>query len=96
MSYIKAACISIAQKVADGEAPPRKKFGKGRSRRPYHDGAARPALMSRAAHAVESKAVVRIEVAASPRPCPLPGLRCVELALRAAPLRRGALYPGIA
>jgi hypothetical protein len=25
MSYIKAACISIAQKVADGEAPPRKK-----------------------------------------------------------------------
>jgi hypothetical protein len=29
--------------------------------------AARPALMSRAAHAVESKAVVRIEVAVSPR-----------------------------
>jgi hypothetical protein len=25
MSYIKAACISIAQKVADGAAPPRKK-----------------------------------------------------------------------
>jgi hypothetical protein len=25
MAYIKAACISIAQKVADGEAPPRKK-----------------------------------------------------------------------
>jgi hypothetical protein len=25
MLYIKAACISIAQKVTDGEAPPRKK-----------------------------------------------------------------------
>jgi hypothetical protein len=25
MPYIKEACISIAQKVADGEAPPRKK-----------------------------------------------------------------------
>jgi hypothetical protein len=38
------------------------------------------------AHAVESKAVVRIEVAVSPRPC----LGCaVELALRVAPLRRG-------
>jgi hypothetical protein len=46
----------------------------------------RPALMSRAAHAVESKAAVRIEVAVSPRPC----LGCaVELALRVAPLRRG-------
>jgi hypothetical protein len=34
--------------------------------------------MGRAAHAVESKAVVRIEVAVSPRPC----LGCaVELAL---------------
>jgi hypothetical protein len=49
-------------------------------------GAARPALMRRAAHAVESKAVVRIEVAVSPRPC----LGCaVEPALRVAPLRRG-------
>jgi hypothetical protein len=49
--------------------------------------AARPALMSRAAHAVESKAVVRIEVAVSPRSC----LGCaVELVLRVAPaLRRG-------
>jgi hypothetical protein len=45
-----------------------------------------PALMSRAAHAVESKAVVRIEVAVSPRHC----LGCaVELVLRVAPLRRG-------
>jgi hypothetical protein len=42
------------------------------------DWAARPALMRRAAHAVESKAAVRIEVAVSPRPC----LGCaVELAV---------------
>jgi hypothetical protein len=42
--------------------------------------------MSRAAQAAESKAVVRIEVAVSPRPC----LGCaVELVLRVAPLRRG-------
>jgi hypothetical protein len=33
------------------------------------DKAARPALMRRAAHAVGSKAVVRIKVAVSPRPC---------------------------
>jgi hypothetical protein len=38
-------------------------------RRLLPDWAARPALLSRAAHAVESKAVVRIEVAVSPRPC---------------------------
>jgi hypothetical protein len=49
--------------------------------------AALPAPMRRAAHAVESKAVVRIEVAVSPRPC---CLGCaVELVLRVAPLRRG-------
>jgi hypothetical protein len=57
----------------------------GTIRRLHPDWAARPALMRRAAHAVESKAVVRIEVAVSPRPC----LGCaVELVLRAAPLRR--------
>jgi hypothetical protein len=60
--------------------------GRAQSRRLHPDWAARPALMSRAAHAVESKAVVRIEVAVSPRPC----LGCaVELVLRVAPLRRG-------
>jgi hypothetical protein len=49
------------------------------SRRLHPSEATRPALMSRAAHAVESKAVVRIEVAVSPRPC----LGCaVELVLR--------------
>jgi hypothetical protein len=55
-------------------------------RRPHPNQAARPALMRRAAHAVESKAVVRIEVAVTPRPC----LGCVvELVLRVgAPLRR--------
>jgi hypothetical protein len=41
--------------------------GRAHSRRLHPPGAARPALMSRAAHAVESKAVVRIEVAVSPR-----------------------------
>jgi hypothetical protein len=41
------------------------KQGRARIRRLRPDGAARPALMSRAAHAVESKAVVLIEVAAS-------------------------------
>jgi hypothetical protein len=59
---------------------------------PHPGGAARPALMSRAAplmsraaHAVESKASVRIEVAVSRRP---PCLGCaVELVLRVAPLR---------
>jgi hypothetical protein len=56
------------------------------SRRLHPDEAARPAPMSRTAHAVESKAVVRIKVAVSPHPC----LGCaVELALRVAPLRRG-------
>jgi hypothetical protein len=40
--------------------------------------------MRRAAHAVESKAVARTEVAVSPRPC-LVGC-AVELVLRAAPL----------
>jgi hypothetical protein len=43
--------------------------GRAHIRRPRSDWAARPALMGRAAHAVESKAVVRIEVAVSPRPC---------------------------
>jgi hypothetical protein len=47
--------------------------GRAHIRRPHPDWAVRPALMSRAAHAVESKAVVRtavrIEVAVSPRPC---------------------------
>jgi hypothetical protein len=53
--------------------------GREHSRRIHPDWAARPALMRRAAHAVESKAVVRIEVAVSPRPC----LGCaVELVLR--------------
>ena len=60
--------------------------GRAHIRRLHPDWAARPALMSRAAHAVESKAVVRIEVAVSPRPC----LGCaVELVLRVAPPRRG-------
>jgi hypothetical protein len=60
--------------------------GRAHSRRLHPLDAARPALISRAAHAVESKAVVCIEVAASPRPC----LGCaVELVLRVAPLRRG-------
>jgi hypothetical protein len=61
--------------------------GRAQSRRLHPgDRAARPALMDRAAHAVESKAVVRIKAAVSPRPC----LDCaVELALRVAPLRRG-------
>ena len=59
--------------------------GRAHIRRLHPDWAARPALMSRAAH-VGSKAVVRIEVAVSPRPC----LGCaVELVLRVAPLRRG-------
>jgi hypothetical protein len=45
-------------------------------------GAAHPALMGRAAHSVEAKTGVRIEVAVSPCPC----LGCaVELALRIAP-----------
>jgi hypothetical protein len=49
---------------------------------------ARPAPMPRAAHSVEAKAVVRIEVAVRPRPC----LGCdVGLVLRIAPLRRGVL-----
>jgi hypothetical protein len=49
-------------------------------------GAERPAGMGQAVHSVGPKAVVRIEVAVSPRPC----LGCaVELALRIAPLRRG-------
>jgi hypothetical protein len=43
--------------------------GRAHIRRLRPDWAARPALMSRAAHAVESKAVVRIEVAVRPRPC---------------------------
>jgi hypothetical protein len=61
--------------------------GRAHIRRLHPDWAARPALMRRAAaHAVESKAMVRIEVAVSPRPC----LGCaVELVLRVAPLRRG-------
>jgi hypothetical protein len=51
--------------------------GRAHIRRLHPDWGARPALMSRAAHAAESKAVVRIEVAVSPRPC----LGCaVELA----------------
>jgi hypothetical protein len=37
--------------------------GRAHIRRLHPDWAARPALMSRAAHAVESKAVVRIEAA---------------------------------
>jgi hypothetical protein len=41
--------------------------GRARIRRLHPDWAARPALMGRAAHAVESKAVVRIKVAVSPR-----------------------------
>jgi hypothetical protein len=43
--------------------------GRAHIRRLHPDWAARPALMRRAAHAVESKAVGRIEVAVSPRPC---------------------------
>jgi hypothetical protein len=69
--------------------------GRAHSRRlhPGPDEAARPALMSRAAHAVESKAVVRIEVAVSPRPC----LGCaVELASCASRLSAAASHPGSA
>jgi hypothetical protein len=56
--------------------------GRAHSRRTHTPGAARPAPMGRAARAVESKAGVRIEVAASPRPC----LGCaVELVLCVAP-----------
>ena len=60
--------------------------GRAHIRRLHPDWTARPALMSRAAHAVESKAVVRIEVAVRSRPC----LGCaVELVLRvASPPRR--------
>jgi hypothetical protein len=43
--------------------------GRAHSRRLHLDWAARPALTGRAAHAVESKAVVRLEVAVSPRLC---------------------------
>jgi hypothetical protein len=43
--------------------------GRAHSRRLRPDWAARPARMGRAAHAGESKAVVRIEVTVSPRPC---------------------------
>jgi hypothetical protein len=70
--------------------------GRAHIRRLHPDEAARPALMRRAAHAaVESKAVVRIEVAVSPRPC-LPGLRCgARLARRASP-RAAASHPGSA
>jgi hypothetical protein len=61
--------------------------GGAHSRRLHPSEAARPALMSRAAHAVESKAVVHIEVAV--QPTPLPGLRCgARLARRASPPRR--------
>jgi hypothetical protein len=60
--------------------------GRAHSRRPRQTGAARPALMRRAAHSVEPKAAVRIKATANPRPC----LGCaVELVLRVAPLRRG-------
>jgi hypothetical protein len=51
--------------------------------------------MRRAAHAVESKAVVRIEHRSRRQPTPLPGLlaaglRCgTRLVARVAPLRRG-------
>jgi hypothetical protein len=50
--------------------------GRARSRRPHPPGTARPALVIRAAHAVESKAVVRIEDRSRRQPTPLPGLRC--------------------
>jgi hypothetical protein len=52
-------------------------------------GAARPALMGRAAHSVEAKAVVCVEVAVRPRPCLLSGLRCgARLAHHASPPQR--------
>jgi hypothetical protein len=55
--------------------------------------AARPALMRRAAHAVESKAVVRIEVAVSPRPC----LGCAVVSSSCASrLSAAASHPGSA
>jgi hypothetical protein len=53
--------------------------GRAHIRRLRPDWAARPYLMSpmrRAAHAVESKAVVRIEDRSRRQPTPLPGLRC--------------------
>jgi hypothetical protein len=59
--------------------------GHAHIRRLHPAGAARSALMGRAALSVEAKAVVRIEVAVSPRPC-LGGLRCgARLAHRASP-----------
>jgi hypothetical protein len=58
--------------------------GRAKIRRLRPSGADRPARMSRAAHAVENKALVRIEVAVSPRPC----LGCaVELACTSICLR---------
>jgi hypothetical protein len=56
--------------------------GHAHIRRLHPDWAARPALMRRAAHAVESKAVVRIEVAVSPRPCLGCAVELVEEPLR--------------
>jgi hypothetical protein len=56
----------------------------------YPVGTAHPALMGRAAHSVEAKVVIRIEVAVSPCPC----LGCaVELALHIAPLPTRASHP---
>jgi hypothetical protein len=69
--------------------------GRAHIRRLHPDWAARPALMSRAAHAVESKAVVRIEVAVG-QPTPLPGLRCGTRLARRAALSAAASHPGSA
>jgi hypothetical protein len=58
--------------------------GRAHSRRLHSAETAPPALMGRAAHSVEAKAVVRIEVAVRPRPCPCLGGRAalsVELAI---------------
>jgi hypothetical protein len=67
--------------------------GRAHIRHLHPDEAARPALMSRAAHAAESKAVVRIEVAVSPRLC----LGCaVELVLSITALLSAASHPGSA
>jgi hypothetical protein len=62
--------------------------GRAHSRRLRPSEAARPALMSRAAHAVESKAVIRIEVAVSPRPCLGCAVFGTRLVRRASPPRR--------
>jgi hypothetical protein len=84
---MRLLCVCVCFLVGGGAYTQQ---GRAHSRRLHPERAARPALMSRAAHAVESKAVVRIEVAVSQRPC----LGCaVELVLRVAPRSAAASHP---